>query len=147
MKKLSVLLTVFILCAGTAGTVYGFGNVAGACEKDCLKCHTLTKEDASQVLKSLNPAFEVMNVQLSPVRGLWEIDFKIQGKPGVVYIDFSKAHLVQGPILDVKGRTDLTSQRLQEISRVDVSKIPLKEALVLGNRSAKYKVIVFDDPD
>jgi hypothetical protein len=30
---------------------------------------------------------------------------------------------------------------------VDFSAIPLDEALVLGNPEARYKTIVFDDPD
>jgi len=38
-------------------------------------------------------------------------------------------------------------KNLSEINRTDVSRIPLKNALVIGNAKAKHKVIVFDDPE
>jgi protein-disulfide isomerase len=30
---------------------------------------------------------------------------------------------------------------------VDVSKIPLDDAVVMGEKNAKYKIVVFSDPD
>jgi thiol:disulfide interchange protein DsbC len=34
-----------------------------------------------------------------------------------------------------------------ELNKVDVSKIPLEDAIVVGKPDAKHKVIVFDDPE
>jgi len=47
----------------------------------------------------------------------------------------------------MSDRQNLTGQRFSDLNRVDLSTIPLEDAIVLGNRDAKRKVIVFDDPD
>ncbi|MDP2151609.1 MAG: disulfide isomerase DsbC N-terminal domain-containing protein [Parvibaculum sp.] len=149
MKRI-ILLLCLLLIGGllfASHNAAGFGEVAGSCETDCQKCHKLSKDDASGILKELNPAIEVLEVRQSPVRGLWEVTFKMQGRAGLVYVDFSKEKVIQGQILNVKIKKDLTTERLQELNKVDVSKIPLNEALVMGKKDAKYKVVVFTDPD
>ena len=150
MRKL-FLLPALALIAVTAFSLRdraaGFGELVGSCEPDCTKCHTLTKEEAGTIVKELAPGIDVLDVRQSPVRGLWEIIFKVQGKTGIVYMDFSKTNIIQGPVLNVKTKTDLTSERLQELNKIDVSKIPLGEAILVGSADAQYKVIVFDDPE
>ena len=32
-------------------------------------------------------------------------------------------------------------------NKVDISQIPVSDALIIGNENSKYKIIVFDDPD
>jgi len=147
MKRILLVSIAFIIGIYLNSTALGFSELAGSCEPECTKCHTLSKEEASTIVKEIAPSVEVIDVRQSPVRGLWEITFKAQGRVGIVYMDFSKANIIQGPILNVKAKTDLTAQRLQELTKVDVSKIPLKEAILMGSPDAKYKVIVFDDPD
>jgi len=58
-----------------------------------------------------------------------------------------KRRLISGNVIEISSKKNLTDESLSEINKVDVSKIPLGDALVLGNRNAKYKVIVFDDPE
>jgi thiol:disulfide interchange protein DsbC len=64
-----------------------------------------------------------------------------------VYVHFSKNHVISGEIFDIKEKKSLTRERMADINRVDVSQIPLADALVMGEKDAKHKVIVFDDPD
>jgi thiol:disulfide interchange protein DsbC len=54
---------------------------------------------------------------------------------------------VAGNLFLIQTKTNLTQEKLQDLTRVDVSQIPLKDALVLGDKNAQYKVIVFSDPD
>jgi thiol:disulfide interchange protein DsbC len=65
----------------------------------------------------------------------------------MVYIDLSKKHIISGSLVTIQGKKNLTQDRLSEINRVNVSQIPLKDALIMGNQNAKHKVVVFDDPD
>ena len=71
----------------------------------------------------------------------------LTGKKVVVYLDYAGKNLIAGNLFSLQTRTNLTQERLQEINRIDVSQIPLDDALVMGEKDAKYKVIVFDDPD
>jgi thiol:disulfide interchange protein DsbC len=145
LAKISLLLVMLVLLLSVK--VWGFGEMVGACEPDCTKCHKITLNEASEIVEQLNPEIEVMDVKLGPVGGLWELVIKARGKKGVAYIDFSKKHIVTGNILKVDTKENLTERRLYELSRIDVSAIPLENALVLGNWDAEYRAIVFADPD
>ncbi|HEX8948401.1 MAG TPA: disulfide isomerase DsbC N-terminal domain-containing protein, partial [Dissulfurispiraceae bacterium] len=114
--------------------------------RDCSKCHTLTKDEATALLRDMIPNLHVLEVRQSPVKSMWEVDLASSGQKGVVYVDYSKKYLL-ADMLDIKGKKNLTQERLIELTRVDASKIPLKNALVMGSKDAKHKVIVFDDPD
>jgi len=110
------------------------------------KCN-ISKEEAYNVLKGFDPRAKVIGVRKSPVEGLCEISLKVNNKTVLIYIDSSKKNLVLGSIVDVKSRVNLTQERMTDINRIDTSRIPLDDALILGKADAKYKVIVFDDPD
>ena len=93
------------------------------------------------------PDVKVLNITASAVKGLWEIGIETGGRKIIVYLDYSGKHLVAGNLFLIRTKTNLTQEKLQDLTRVDVSQIPLKDALVLGDKNAKYKVIVFSDPD
>jgi thiol:disulfide interchange protein DsbC len=120
-------------------------------EMDCQKCHVLTNQEAKEILKNVKiPEAEILKVQLSPVKGIWEVSFMNQGRPAVLYVDFSKTFLLAGPVVDIKSGKNRTQERLaklQESRRVDFSKIPLNQGLVVGDSLAPQKVAVFTDPD
>jgi thiol:disulfide interchange protein DsbC len=107
----------------------------------------LTNEDAQNVLKEAIPDVKIIDVRPAQIKGLWEIAIETKGKKGILYLDFSKNYAIFGSILDLKTKANLTQERYIEINKVDVSKIPLDDALVMGDKDAKYRVIVFDDPD
>ena len=115
--------------------------------QDCAKCHTLKKDEASVLVKKLDQNIKVLDVQKSSVKYLWEVTIESNGKKGIIYIDLPKKHLFSGSLIDMQGKKNLTEQRLSEIKTVDVSQIPLKDALIIGDKNAKHKVIVFDDPE
>jgi thiol:disulfide interchange protein DsbC len=143
---LSVLFPLVLLFA-LPGDASAFGALGGACEKDCTRCHSITKEEATDIFRKLNPDIEVLGVGLGPVGGLWEVVVEAKGKKGVAYIDFSLKHIITGSVINVDTRDNLTQDRLYELNRVDFSQIPLGDALLLGRRDARYRAIVFDDPD
>ena len=110
------------------------------------KCN-ISKEEAGNILKELIPNIKIIDVRKAPIDALCEVTLEVQGKKGILYIDSSKKKLLMGSIVDIATRVDHTRQRLTDINRVDVSQIPIDNALILGKEEAKYKVIVFDDPD
>jgi thiol:disulfide interchange protein DsbC len=145
----NVIFVIFLISALALvpAMALGFGQVEGSCESDCERCHQITIEEATDIVKAINPEIEVMDVRQSPVRGLWEIAIRARGKRGLAYVDFAKEHIISGSIIRAASRENLTNERMYDISRVDVSQIPLDDALVLGDPKAPIRVIVFDDPD
>jgi thiol:disulfide interchange protein DsbC len=144
MRKLTIVLFIAVLfVAAFHGMSYAFAPV----DQDCSKCHTPSKEQAIKTLSEMIPDIKVMNVTPSEIKGLWEISMESGGRKGIVYLDYSGKHLMAGNLFLLATKTNLTQEKMQDLTKIDVSQVPLKDALVMGDQDAKYKVIVFDDPD
>ncbi len=145
MRKcvLSIICIFAIASFMIAGNAHSLEN----CDHTCSKCHEISKEDALNVLKESFPDVQVLDVRPAQVKGLTEVTVQSKNQKGILYLDASKKYLISGSILDLKTKTNFTQERYSEINKVDVSKIPLDDALVMGDKDAKYRVIVFDDPE
>jgi thiol:disulfide interchange protein DsbC len=125
------------------GYSYGFE----ARGQECSRCHTLNKEEAKNLLKGGIPDVVILDIRPSPVKGFWEVDLESRGRKEIVYVDFLKKHFFYGALISIAERKNLTQERFVELNKVDVSQIPLEEALVMGDQKARIRVIVFTDPD
>jgi len=148
MKKL--LITLILLSSVIyVSPVFAFGG----CESDCQKCHSLSKEEVHEIFTKIKaPDAKVIDIKLSPLKGLWEVTLENKGQQGIMYVGFSKKYIVSGPIFEVDTASNKSQESLQKVNSeirryVDVSTIPLDNALLLGEKDARYKVIVFTDPD
>jgi thiol:disulfide interchange protein DsbC len=102
---------------------------------------------SSEILK-LDPSLKVLAVYSTPMPDLWEIVVEVRTKQKtIVYLNLEKGLLFSGTLFDINKKVNLTKARQDEINRVDFASISRVGDLVLGNPSAKKKVIVFDDPD
>lgn len=137
MKK--VLLSVLII-----SIFLSLSYSHGYSEKESL---ALSVDEALTLLKNLDPNIKVIAVKPGPVEGLWEVDIEAGNRKGLVYIDSTKKYLISGTIIAIQEKKNLTQERLDEINKIDISQIPLDDALVMGDKEAKYRVIVFDDPE
>ena len=125
----------------------------GGCEEDCMKCHTISTQEVKQILTKLGAAeAKPLEIKISPVKGLWEVIIEDRGTRGVMYIGFSKRHVVAGPVFEIDTGMNKTQETFERVNRdlvryVDYAKIPLDKSLIIGEKSAQYKVVVFTDPD
>ena len=155
MKPFVIIIAIFaIFLVSNNNDINAFSKTG--CEGDCKKCHSLTKEEVNNVLKKLNAQnIKILDIQLSPVKSLWEITVDENGNRGLFYVDFSKRYLVSGQIIEIDTGSNKTAEKAEKIKvirKVDVSKIPLNDALVMGSNSNNNgngfkRVIVFTDPD
>ncbi len=65
----------------------------------------------------------------------------------MIYVDFSKKYLILGSIISIKERRNLSQERFADLKRIDISQIPLDDALVMGDPKARIRIVAFDDPD
>lgn len=116
------------------------------CSGSCMECHKIERKEADVVIKKLKDAgnlpqnAQIKDVKLAPAGGLWQIDLEVNGRMGAVFLDFSKKYLIPQVI-------PIEAIKKQEPRKTDFSKIPLKDAVVMGAQDAKKKVVVFTDPD
>jgi len=135
----SVLLAVYILSAPTMAVSAFQGP---GCMGSCTDCHSLNKPDAAKLLKTDKFKAVVKDIRMSPVKGLWEIEIAQGEKTFIVYMDFAKKFLVEGKFTALEKLGEPTA-----LKKVDLAKIPLEHAIILGDPKAEKKIIVFDDPE
>ncbi len=144
MKRsfLSIIVSVLFLMPLLTGSAHAFAPKKG--DKACIECHKLDKKAAEAIVKKLVPNATVTDVKMSPIKGVWLIEFDAgEGKKGGFGLDFSKTYLVQFATIE----SVIKQQQPQPPRKVDVSRIPLTDAVILGKADAANKVIVFTDPD
>jgi thiol:disulfide interchange protein DsbC len=120
------------------------------CGGECTACHTLTEKDANELLKKTG--INVKSVKQSPSRGLFELLVEKDSKQGVIFIDYGKKNLLQGMIVNLETLQPVSSHaqelpQAKQITSVDVSKIPVEHAVIMGNPKGSKKLYVFTDPD
>lgn len=141
------------LCLTVMFSMHGTTTVPGSgCGSDeCMKCHSLSPDEVKLVFQKIRISeAKLLKIQMSPVKGIWEVSFENKGERGLFYLDFSKKFLMSGSIIEVNVSINKTKERLNELNRdrkVNFSKIQLKNALVLGEKNAARKIAVFTDPD
>lgn len=86
---------------------------------------------------------KIDEVRLSPMPGLWEIRIGNE----VRYTDPTGSYLLEGELIDIKARKNLTAERVAQINRVDFASLPLKDALVWKSGNGKRRIAVFADPN
>lgn len=138
---MKLLLTVmFFFCAATA---WAFPKDSCG-EQSCIDCHTLSREEAKHLLGK--QADRILKVAPSQVQALWVVEVEKKGERFPVYIDFTKSYVLRGEILRLKDGENLTREHVARLNRIDVSAIPVVDALLLGKPGASKKLIVFTDP-
>ena len=133
---LDLVLSVTIAAAFQAGP-----GSAGCAAGECRDCHDLSRKEVANLLKKKES--EILTVDLSEVPGLWEVDITQEGKTYALLIDFSKEFVIQGQVFRLKAPSE---KKGPQAKIVDISKIPLDDALLIGKANAPRKIIVFDDP-
>jgi len=137
-------LSFFIISIYELG--YPFNIEGEGCGTDCIQCHRIGREEATDILKDF--VDKVIDVKQGPVRGMWMVEVEAKGRRFPIYLHYSKKYFFAGNIIDIKNRR-LVGGEVKPVERrkVDVSKIPLDDAIVMGDPAADKKVIIFDDPD
>ncbi len=143
---MKAIITLFLMFFSVSLS-YGFGKDGQGCVGECSACHKITKDEAVNILKKLDPSVTVEKIGNSPVGGLYEIIFKKETGQGIIYLDFAKKHIILGKVIELEGRKDLTQERMEKEQKVDVKKLDTKNTVIMGNPKGKKKIYVFDDPE
>ncbi len=111
------------------------------------RADALSHDQARNALRNLVPDVKIIHVKKSVIDNLWEVGFESRGKKGIVYLDGSLTYVFAGNLLDARTRKNLTDESFALINKVDLSLIPYEKALLIGDKKAKHRVVVFDDVD
>ncbi|MBM3387249.1 MAG: DsbC family protein [Betaproteobacteria bacterium] len=73
--------------------------------------------------------------------------FEVRMGSDLMYSDAEGNFLIQGQIIDVRQRRNLTEERLEKLSAVPFEQLPLKHAFTQVRGNGKRKLVVFADPN
>ena len=87
---------------------------------------------------------KIDEVKPSAMPGLFEVRFN---ESEIMYTDAEGNFLLQGSLIDVKQRRNLTEERIEKLTAVDFGALPFKDAFTVVRGTGKRKVAVFEDPN
>ena len=86
---------------------------------------------------------KIDEVSKTPMNGLYEI----RVDSDIFYTDAEGNFLIQGNLIDTKGKRNLTEERVEKLSAIDFDALPLKDAFTQVRGNGKRKLAVFEDPN
>jgi thiol:disulfide interchange protein DsbC len=127
MKKLAIALCTFLLAGGA---------MAQQVDKD-------TQDRIRNSLTILLPGLVPDEIRATPVDDLYEVTFG--GR--LVYMTADGRYLIQGKIIDLETRTEITENRLSELKVAALEAVGEDQMIIYGPEDAKDTVTVFTDID
>ena len=97
-----------------------------------------------KAVQAVFPKIKVESVAKTPFPGLYEVF--VDGQILYTNDNFSW-FIAEGRLVDAKTRKELTSSRLEELTKVDFDSLPLDQAIKIVRGNGSRKVAVFSDPD
>jgi len=94
-------------------------------------------------LKILLPGIQPDEIRSTPLDNLYEVTFG--GR--LVYLTADGRYLIQGKMIDLETRTEITEERLSELKMAALAKVSEDQMVIYGPKDAKDTVTVFTDID
>lgn len=118
--------------------------LTGICKADSTATvDAAAEEKIRNSLSVLLPGLEPDTVRRSPVPELFEITFG----PRIVYITSDGRYLVQGKLVDLETRTEITDERLSQLKQEALESIGADQMISYSPDKPKHTVSIFTDID
>ena len=111
----------------------------------CVGAETPPSTDAIKKLiePRLGTNVKVDSVKETPYSGLYEVRIGSD----ILYTDKTATYLINGHIFNLTTGADLTRDRIDEISKISFSDLPLDKAIKSVKGDGKRVIAVFEDPN
>jgi thiol:disulfide interchange protein DsbC len=96
------------------------------------------------ILERLPQVKAIDEVSKTPVPGLYEL--RINGSE-IYYTDAQGNYLIEGNVIDLRGKRNLTEERITKLTAIKFEDLPLKDAFTIVRGNGKRKLAVFEDPN
>ncbi|HZV99367.1 MAG TPA: DsbC family protein [Methylophilaceae bacterium] len=97
-----------------------------------------------KAIESAYPKVRIESITKTPYGGLYEVFLDGQ----IVYTDEKFSFLIaEGRLIESKSKRDITSERMDELTKIDFASLPLDQAVKVVKGNGNRKLVVFSDPD
>lgn len=105
-------------------------------------------QDSDALRRSLSAALpqgsQINEITPTPIPGVLEVRFN---RIEIVYADSTGAYLLDGNLLDIKSKTNLTSRRVSALTAIKFADLPVRDSIRSVRGDGKRKLAVFVDPN
>ena len=88
----------------------------------------------------------VDGVQPTPVPGIFEVRFRTERGPQIVYTDATASHIFVGRLYEAKTDRNLTEERMQKLLAIRFDTLPLDLAVKVTRGNGRRVLAIFTDP-
>jgi thiol:disulfide interchange protein DsbC len=117
--------------------------LTGALVAACLPALANEAAIRKSLLERMPNAPKIDEVRPSAMPGLWELHIGNE----VRYTDPTGSFLIEGDLIDLKAKKNLTEERVNQLNRVDFASLPFKDAVGWKSGNGKRRIAVFADPN
>jgi thiol:disulfide interchange protein DsbC len=90
------------------------------------------------------PAFEKIDeISKTPMNGLYEVRIGFN----IFYTDEQGNYLIEGALMDVKNRRNLTEERVDKLTSISFDMLPMDGVIKTVRGDGKRKLAIFEDPN
>jgi len=93
--------------------------------------------------KVLSPGYEIGSIKKTPIKGLFEVVVGVD----VIYVSGDGKYIVDGHLIDLANRKDLTEPRRSEIRKQAVDKVGEDRMVIFAPDKYEHTITVFTDID
>lgn len=86
---------------------------------------------------------KIDEISQTPMPGLYEVRMGTD----VVYADAEGNYLIQGSLIDTRGKRNITEDRMDKLMAISFDSLPLKDAFTIVRGNGKRKMAMFEDPN
>jgi thiol:disulfide interchange protein DsbC len=86
---------------------------------------------------------QIDEISATPMKGLYEIRIGTD----VYYSDAQGNFLIQGELIDTKARRNLTEDRVNKLTAIDIKSLPLQDSFKVVHGKGERQLVIFEDPN
>ena len=107
---------------------------------------SIVNADEQAIRKSLSqslPSLKIDSIKPSEIDGLYEVTIGTN----VIYASSDGKYMLQGHLIDIESRKDLTELRLADSRKQAMDKLGEDKMIIFKPENSKHKVTIFTDID
>jgi len=86
---------------------------------------------------------QIDEISATPMKGLYEVRIGTD----VYYSDAQGNFLIQGELIDTKARRNLTEDRVNKLTAIDIKSLPLQDSFKVVHGKGERQLVIFEDPN
>lgn len=137
------LLSALAACLVAAPAAYAQDKVLSTSGNDAGGAVVVSTEQVRKAFEQRFPGLGITEVSTTPFAGLFEVRIGTD----LLYVDGEVNYVLQGALIDAKTRSDLSAERIANLSKVDFASLPLKDAIKQVKGDGSRRIAVFEDPN